>query len=196
MKPSTLVVATGAVSRLPEAAAVMRRLAVALSALLLLIPAAGAVSAARPVLHISEQVDETYQENICGIDVTTHDRGHVNVFVFEDGSVRDTTSATSTLTNSEGDWLEIRSSGRVVESATEEDGILTLTTAFAGVQERLRTSDGITRAFDRGRVVFRTVIDTETGDVLSFDISFLAGPHPEADSEFARFCEVVIDALG
>jgi hypothetical protein len=66
----------------------------------------------------------------------------------------------------------------------------------------VRSSDGLTPAFDRGRAVIREVIDLndledEQDDVfLSSEILFQAGPHPEADSGFELFCEVVVDVLG
>jgi len=50
--------------------------------------------------------------------------------------------------------------------------------------------------------VLRDVIDLndledEEDDVfVSSEILFQAGPHPEADSDFALFCEVVHDVLG
>jgi hypothetical protein len=42
--------------------------------------------------------------------------------------------------------------------------------------------------------VFTDVFDLATGDLISSDISF-KGPHPDLESDFALFCEVITGAL-
>jgi hypothetical protein len=55
---------------------------------------------------------------------------------------------------------------------------------------------------DRGRVVFVTVLDyngtptnTEDDVVLSEDIESISGPHPDLESNFTLFCDVLVPAL-
>jgi hypothetical protein len=36
--------------------------------------------------------------------------------------------------------------------------------------------------------------DLETGDLISSDV-IIKGPHPEADSDFTLFCDVITEAL-
>jgi hypothetical protein len=35
----------------------------------------------------------------------------------------------------------------------------------------------------------------ETGDPISSEVLVTKGPHPEADSDFTLFCEVITEAL-
>jgi hypothetical protein len=156
--------------------------------------------AAGPV-HDKFVIDETFPDEVCGIDVTTHFVSKVNVLIFEDHLV-DVSRLTITWTNADGDWLQNDIAGPVRITEQLDGDILTITAVNAGVHERLRSSEGLTPAFDRGRIIFREVIDLndledETDDVqLSFEVLFVAGPHPEADSDFGLFCEVVEDVLG
>jgi len=171
----------------------------ALASILMLLSAQLAFAAA-PV-HDKFVIDDTFSEDLCGIDVTTHVEVRGNVLSFEDHLV-DVSRATVTWTNAGGAWLQNFGAGPVMFSEQLDGDILTIIEGHAGVHERLRSSEGLTPAFDRGRIVFRTVIDlndleTDEDDVLvSFDVLFVAGPHPEADSDFELFCEVVEDVLG
>jgi hypothetical protein len=155
---------------------------------------------ARPV-HERFTVDEVFTEELCGIEVTTHVVIKGNFLGFDDRSV-DISRVDITWTNAEGDWLQNFIAGPVWFEERLDGDILTLVDRHAGVHERLRSSAGITAAFDRGLIEFRTVIDLndledEEDDVfLSSETVIQAGPHPEADSDFALFCEVVEDVLG
>jgi hypothetical protein len=138
---------------------------------------------------------------LCGIDVTTHLLLRGNVIGFEDHFV-DVSHSVVTWTNPDGAWLQNFGAGPVMVIEVLDGDILTITEWHAGVHERLRSSEGLTPAFDRGQIVFSIVIDLNVlknpdDDVpLSFEVVFVAGPHPEADSDFALLCEVVEDVLG
>ena len=170
-----------------------------LLAVVLVIMTAQVALGAKPS-HEKFVIDETFQEELCGIDVTTHVVVKVNALGFEDRFV-DLSQVRITFTNEDGDWLQNFAAGRTVFTEQLDGDILTFTERHTGVQERLRSSDGITAAFDRGQIVFRTVIDLgdpeddEDDVVLGFDV-IQHGPHPEADSDFALFCDVVTDVLG
>jgi hypothetical protein len=82
------------------------------------------------------------------------------------------------------------------------DGTITLRTAVTGVPERIRLSDGTIAIMDVGRVVFVSVLDyngTPTNvddDVeISSSIESISGPHPDLESDFELFCEVVVPGL-
>ena len=42
---------------------------------------------------------------------------------------------------------------------------------------------------------FADTFDLETGEFISSEITVNKGPHPEADSDFTLFCEVISEAL-
>jgi len=170
--------------------------------LALVVLAVGAQSAlgARPI-HDKFNLDETFAEELCGISVTTRVQVKGNVLIFED-RVIDVSQVTVTWTNTEGDSLELFVAGPGFVEERLEGDILTLDVRVAGIPEKLRSSDGLTAAFDRGLVIFRDTIDLnelenpEDDVFLGREVFFQAGPHPDLDSDFALFCEVVQDVLG
>ena len=179
----------------------MRRVSgpVLIAALMLLLSVQVAL-AAKPI-HEKFVVDETIAENLCGIEVMTHIEIKGNVLIFSNHVV-DVSLIRITFTNSDGDWLENFIAGPVFIEEQLDGDILTVTSRNVGVHERLRSSEGLTAAFDRGQITFRDVIDLNDLDnpdddvFVSSEILFQAGPHPEADSGFALFCEVVLEVLG
>ena len=82
------------------------------------------------------------------------------------------------------------------------DGTLTVRTAVTGLPEALTLSDGTVVVRDRGRLVFRTIVDfngtpTDVDDdiFISSEIESAAGPHPDLESDFTILCSTVIAAL-
>jgi len=82
------------------------------------------------------------------------------------------------------------------------DGTITLRRAITGVPERITLSNGQVVTMDVGRVVFVDVIDyngtpTDTSDdvLISQSVESISGPHPELQSDFTLFCQVVVPAL-
>jgi hypothetical protein len=152
-------------------------------------------------LHDQFTVDETFTEELCGIEVTTHLEIKGNVLIFEDRFV-DLSRLEITWTNAAGDWLRNSISGAAFVEEQLDGDILTITERHVGVHSHLTSAAGQEPVFDRGTVTFLITIDlndleNEEDDVLlSFDVIFVAGPHPEIESDFALFCEVVEDVLG
>lgn len=180
----------------------MRRLSVPLLlAALVTLALAAPTAAARPE-HEIFKIDETFPEELCGIEVTTTVQGNGNVLIFPDGPFVDLSTLLITWTNDDGDWLTLFFAGPASFTESLDGDILTVTSVHRGLHELLRSSEGITAAFDRGRIIFHEVIDLndledfEDDVVLSFEVLFHAGPHPEADANFELFCEVVTDVLG
>ncbi len=82
------------------------------------------------------------------------------------------------------------------------DGTITLRTAVTGIAERIRLAHGRAAIMDVGRVVFVDVLDyngtpTDTEDdvLVSESIESISGPHPELQSGFELFCQVVVPGL-
>ena len=61
--------------------------------------------------------------------------------------------------------------------------------------EQLRITHGRLLTRDAGNVVFTRIFDADTGDFISQTVSGEKGPHPDLDSDFELFCDVVIPAL-
>ena len=99
-----------------------------------------------------------------------------------------------------GKSITIHSGGRVVTQAVvdEDAGTITFTDTVAGVPELVKITGGRVLTRDAGLVVgrvrvfeFDPVTGEPTGDALSDTWEFLAGPHPDLESGFEHFCEVV-----
>jgi hypothetical protein len=83
------------------------------------------------------------------------------------------------------------------EVVDEAAGTITLIERVAGAPEVVRITNGPVLTRDAGLVAGRTRVfelDPETGEpgeLLSDTWTFLAGPHPDLESGFERFCQVV-----
>ena len=153
--------------------------------------------------HEQIRIDETFQEELCGIPVTTHVVVTGPVNVTSNGRLTDNTNVRLTHTNADGDWLRNHISGQFREVVTDNgDGTITVVQTHRGLHERLVSADGPEAAFDRGQIVLRIVIDLndpedpDDDEVISFEVTKQAGPHPDADADFEVFCEVVERVLG
>lgn len=189
----------------------MRRILLSLvTTVALLLLTAQLALAAKPVFHEVAQIDEILDppEELCGdpdtpgtgIPVTTHIQGTLNIMERSDGTFVDHSRFRITWTNAEGDWIvnDIAGQARFQPPIENPDGTVTFIDQHRGVHERLRTSEGLTPAFDRGFITFITTIDfgDPENPVLVDEEIIQHGPHPEADSGFALFCEVVTAVLG
>ena len=181
-----------------------RMLRVATTVGLLASTLAGPASAASPILErFHDTVDETFPENLCGIDVMTHVEGVVNgkLALARVGEPRFQAAVSVTVTseNTDDDVLVTRVAGLNAKDLLvidNEDGTVTATYTFRGLAERMTTGPGRAITMDVGVITFTTRFDASTGEAISDSTDFVAGPHPEADSGFELFCEVVEDVLG
>jgi hypothetical protein len=92
-----------------------------------------------------------------------------------------------------GSSVEISSSALVTAAVTlNPDDTLTFSTSYKGLPEKISTSHGAILTRDAGFITFTTTIDS-SGNISQTVTQ--SGPHPEADANFALFCEVVTAAL-
>jgi hypothetical protein len=148
-------------------------------------------------------------DEVCGVPVTT------TVDVIDNGQVRlahsgfplfkDTGRGKITWTNpATGKSVSNFFAGTTKDLTVVDngDGTITLRTAVTGVPEKITLSNGKPITMDVGRVVFVSVIDyngtpTYTDDdvLISQSVESISGPHPDLQSDFTLFCQVVVPAL-
>jgi hypothetical protein len=173
---------------------------------MILLPAVNALAAPPAVFH--ENFDETFEEELCGIFVTGHAEGVDTFRIFFDQEGNEIRALGSgqgmiTWTNPEnGKSVSLSFAGSFQETAVENpDGTVTFTSTVAGLPADVFVSPHESLFKDVGRVTFVTTVDfgdpedPEDDVVVSSEIAFLAGPHPELESDFILFCEVVTAAL-
>jgi len=76
----------------------------------------------------------------------------------------------------------------------DPEGVHTHELTFKGLPEMLRTKHGGVLIRDAGYLIFHQTFDGD--EFVSSEIFVNKGPHPDAESDFALFCEVMTDALG
>jgi hypothetical protein len=175
----------------------LRTLLVALITALAVLP--GSALGGKPVEQFHDHFTESFSDEICGIPVDVDLVVTDNFFLYADDSFKDTSSFSSTVTNpANGKSVVISSAGLVSGPAPlvdEEAGTITFFTSFKGLPEKIQTANGRVLLRDAGFVTFADTFDLETGDFISSEITVNKGPHPELDSDFTLFCEVISEAL-
>jgi hypothetical protein len=166
-------------------------------------------AAAQPLERSHEHIMETFSDEVCDIPVTiTVDIiNNINERLAKSGFplFQTTGPGTITITNpATGKSITTRFTGAVKDLTVVDngDGTITVRTAVTGIPEEVRLSDGTVAIKDVGRVVFATVLDyngtpTNVDDdvFISQSIESISGPHPDLESDFTLFCEVVVPAL-
>jgi hypothetical protein len=99
-----------------------------------------------------------------------------------------------------GKSITVKAAGPITTQAVVDEtaGTITFTETVAGVPELVKVTGGRVLTRDAGLVTGRVrvfeldpVTGEPTGDALSDTWEFLAGPHPDLESGFERFCQVV-----
>jgi hypothetical protein len=166
-------------------------------------------AAAQPIERSHEHIVETFEDVVCDIPVTITldiiENIHVRLAKSGFPLFQTTGPGTITITNpATGKSVVVRFTGAVKDLTVVDngDGTITLRTAVTGIPEEVRLSDGTVAIRDVGRVVFVTVLDyggtpTDTEDdvFISQTVESISGPHPDLESDFELFCEVVVPAL-
>jgi hypothetical protein len=153
--------------------------------------------AAKPVEQFHDHFTDTFSDELCGIPVDGEVVVTDNFFVYADDSFKDTSSVMVTYTNPEnGKSVVLSNAGQVTGTAVidEEAGTISFLTTYKGLPEKIQTTGGPVLLRDAGVITFVDTFDLETGEFISSDL-IVKGPHPEADSDFELFCEVMTEAL-
>jgi hypothetical protein len=163
---------------------------------------ASAVAAPPEIFHfnVSESLED---EELCGFTVDVEVRGTFTdrLYFDKEGNIvrfSSTSSFIATFTDADGDQVIIQNANlfQDVEPIIDEDaGTITFVSTFKGLPELIKTPDGAILLRDAGLITFADTFDLETGEFLGTEILFNRGPHPEAESDFALFCEVITEAL-
>jgi hypothetical protein len=160
--------------------------------------APGTALGAEPIAQFHDHFTESFSGEICGIPVDIDLVVTDNFFLYEDFSFKDTSSVMATFTNPvNGKSVVVSNAGQVSGPppiVDEEAGTITFLTSFKGLPEKIQTANGPVLLRDAGIITFADTFDLETGDFISSEI-VIKGPHPEADSDFTLFCEVISEAL-
>jgi hypothetical protein len=159
---------------------------------------AGTATAAKPIERFHDVFRDSFSDEICGIPVDVQVRVTDNFVVYAD-SFKDTSSVSATFTNPvNGNSVIVFNAGQISGPPPiidEEAGTITFLTSFKGLPEKIQTAQGPVLLRDAGVITFADTFDLATGDFISSQV-FVHGPHPEADSDFQLFCQVISGALG
>ena len=177
--------------------ALVRTLLVALVTALVVFPATAL--AAKPIAQFHDHFTDSFSDEICGIPVDVDVVVTDNFFVYADDTFKDTSSVKQTFTNpANGKSVVLSVAGQITGPppvVDEEAGTITFLTSYKGLPEKIQTAHGAVLLRDAGIITFADTFDLETGEFISSETIVNKGPHPEADSDFTLFCEVISGAL-
>jgi hypothetical protein len=113
------------------------------------------------------------------------------------GDFKSTAAGTQIFTNPDtGDTVVGRFAGPVwnVTVSGDPEGVHVEEGTAKGLPELFKTPHGGVLTRDAGYIVFRNTFDGD--EFISGEIVVNKGPHPEADSDFELFCQILPAALG
>jgi hypothetical protein len=155
--------------------------------------------AAKPIAQFHDHFTDSFSDEICGIPVDVDLVVTDNFFLYADDTSKDTNSVKATFTNQvNGKAVVVSNAGQVTGPppvVDEEAGTITFLTSFKGLPEKIQTAQGAVLLRDAGIITFADTFELETGEFISSETIVSKGPHPEADSDFTLFCEVISGAL-
>jgi hypothetical protein len=179
-----------------------RRLAAAMSlaAASIAFIAAPAAVAAAPEVNRFHDVGTEVDPDFCGtgvsIDIAFDIRG-IEWLAPHNADYRNVARGEVAFTNPLTGAVVINSfAGPYVERLISGDpeGIHVVESSFIGLPQTIKTPHGGVLTRDAGYITLRETFDGE--EFVDQEVVINRGPHPEADSEFELFCDVVTDALG
>jgi hypothetical protein len=165
---------------------------------LLLASLAPSAAAARIVEHFHGTFSDTYAGNICGIGGTIVVSGMDNIQVFADGTFKDQFRLNLVFTSAAtGKSVLLFNANQFVGKGPVDngDGTISFYSTFKGLPEKLKLPNGRVLLRDAGFVTFIDTFDATTGEYLGTVTSPEHGPHPDLDSGFELFCDVIVPAL-
>jgi len=180
----------------------VRRVAAATAlgvALMALVGAPGALAAGQEHGRFHD-VDAFADDNFCDTGQTIEIA--VDVWVNEwlapnKGLYKATARGTLTFTNPLTDDTVIEHFANTdleVLVSGDLDGIHVVDSVVKGLPELFKTPHGGVLTRDAGYIVIRNTFDGD--EFISSEIIVNKGPHPQADSDFELFCEIMPEALG
>ena len=113
------------------------------------------------------------------------------------GLYKETARGEVTFTNPlTGDIVILRFANTILDVLVEGDldGLHVIDTAVRGLPELIKTPRGGVLTRDAGYIVVRNTFDGD--EFISQEILVNKGPHPNAESDFELFCEIMPEALG
>jgi hypothetical protein len=180
----------------------VRRLAAATAlgvALSAVVGAPGALAAGQQherVHDVGSEVDPDFCGTGAEIDIAFD--VWINAFTAPNkGLYKETARGKVTFTNPlTDDTVILRFANTVLDVLVsgDLDGIHVVDTAVKGLPELIKTPHGGVLSRDAGYIVFRNTFDGD--EFISGEIIVNKGPHPNAESDFERFCEIMPEALG
>jgi len=173
---------------------IRRALLGAVVAALAIVPASAL--AAQPT-KFHDNFTDSFSGELCGIAVDFKVVGTDNFFLLANGTFKSTSSVRVTVTNPlNGKSVVISSAGQVTGQPIidEQAGTITFATSFKGLPEKIQTAKGAVQLRDAGVITFSATFDLNTGEFISAQ-TLVRGPHPEAESDFTLFCDVITQAL-
>jgi hypothetical protein len=159
---------------------------------------ASTASAAPLTDHFRVTFSDTLPDTQCGIDGTSVFNGLDNIQVFADGTFKAETQVNQVFTSAAtGKSVLLFFAFQFVEAGPIDngDGTVTFTGTYKGLKEKLKLPNGAILSRDAGLVTFSNTFDATTGDFLGETVSTQNGPHPDVDSGFTLFCDVIVPAL-
>jgi hypothetical protein len=183
--------------------ATVRNLALVLAgALALTIAASGSASAATPIVNQhTSSTPPPFPDQVCGITGTSTISVVDNFKLFADGTFLDTSRFHQVFTAQNGKAVVIFAAGPVTGPADpiqNADGTITFINTFKGLPEKLSIAGGPTLSRDAGTATIAdTFLPLPNRDLqfVSQTVSGIHGPHPDLESGFEVFCNVLIPAL-
>jgi hypothetical protein len=189
-------------SRTHGRVAAMRKLTLVLAgALALTITASSGASAAALIANTHTSFTDTFPDQVCGIQGTSTLSVVDNFKLFADNTFLETIMARDVFTAENGKSVVIFTADQTsgpAEPIQNADGTVTFITTFKGMPEKLSITGGPTLSLDAGTATIATTLIPLPNDEFQF-VSQTAsgehGPHPDLDSGFELFCDVLIPAL-
>jgi hypothetical protein len=180
----------------------MRRLVFAVGAVIAagLVIGTGALAANPIVAHFSDS-GTFIDDNFCGTSETVNGTFYVKGTEWltpNQADYRNTAQGKTTFTNpANGATVILHFTGPFTATIVSfnEDGGTTELHTFKGLPEQIKTAHGGMLLRDAGYVQFLRTFDAD-GEMISSEVVLERGPHPDLDSDFEAFCDVVVPALG
>jgi hypothetical protein len=181
----------------------MRKLALVITAALALtLAGSSGAFAAAPIVNEHNRFTDTFPDSLCGIEGTSTISVVDNFRLYADGTFRDTSRLRQVFTADEsGKSIVISAAGQTTglgEPIENPDGTITFTNTVKGLAEKLSILGGPTLLRDAGVVTVTTTLrplGDDEFELVSQTFSGEHGPHPDLESDFELFCEVLVPAL-